>query len=74
MPDLLYRAATLSSSLLSKRAHALADLVLKPPVNRYGLMQLTAIDAIVEVGYRYAADRLEALEDDTARRLTALQP
>jgi predicted acylesterase/phospholipase RssA/CRP-like cAMP-binding protein len=42
-----------------------ADLVLKPPLNAYGLMEFKKIHAIAEVGYRYT---LEAASRWSGRR------
>jgi NTE family protein/lysophospholipid hydrolase len=62
MVEILYRTATLSSDRMSKLTYGMADLVLAPPISRFGIVQFSAIDDLIEVGYRYACDQLERLD------------
>jgi predicted acylesterase/phospholipase RssA len=39
-----------------------ADLLFVPPVAQYGLMEFSALDRLVETGYRYAVERITEWE------------
>jgi predicted acylesterase/phospholipase RssA len=41
-----------------------ADLCLRPPIDEFGVLEFESIDRIVEVGYRYASERLEQIKSD----------
>mgnify|MGYP003353724815 FL=1 len=71
--DVLYRTATLSSSIMSKRTHALADMVLTPPVGEYAVTDFEKIDEVVEIGYRYARERLAELTDGPVKAMMGTQ-
>ncbi len=43
-----------------------ADLCLRPPIDEFGVLEFQAIDRIVEVGYRYAREKLEQIRSDKA--------
>ncbi|MDH3402454.1 MAG: cyclic nucleotide-binding domain-containing protein [Acidobacteriota bacterium] len=58
--SILMRASTLASVQNERLARWQADLYLKPPVDRFGLFEMSAIDEIVELGYRYACEKLAA--------------
>lgn len=60
--DILLRSTTLSSVQKKVQVKADADLYLCPPIDRYGMLEFSAIDAIVEAGYRHTCEKLEALE------------
>ena len=57
--EILVRASTLTSVQNRALAKAEADLYLKPPVDAFGMFDLTALEEIVELGYEYACRRLE---------------
>lgn len=57
--EILMRASTLASVEHAALARAEADLYLKPPVDGFAMFEMTAIDRIVEIGYRHARSRLE---------------
>ena len=42
------------------------DLCLRPPIDEFGVLEFEAIDRIVEVGYRYACEKLEQIRSDKA--------
>jgi hypothetical protein len=56
----LYRIILRSTMLSSEveRIRAEADLYIRPPVERFDLLDWKALERIVEVGYRSAATRL----------------
>ena len=49
-----------------------ADLCLRPPIDKYGVLEFESIDQIVEAGYRYAQKKLEELR--SGRTLPELFP
>jgi NTE family protein/lysophospholipid hydrolase len=60
--EILMRASTLGSVERAGSAKAEADLYLQPPVEEFGMFEVTAIDRIVEIGYEHARRRLEDWE------------
>jgi NTE family protein len=60
MMEILMRAATLSTSSASERSQIEADLYLHPPVDSFSGTRWAAIDKLVEIGYHYARERIEA--------------
>jgi predicted acylesterase/phospholipase RssA len=56
--QILSRAATLGSIYHCESARRMADLYLRPPVERIGMLEWKALDDIAEVGYRYAAEQI----------------
>lgn len=58
---LLMRTTEVSSTQKTNEAKRDADLCLRPPIDKYGVLEFRAIDQIVEVGYRYAQQTLEEL-------------
>jgi predicted acylesterase/phospholipase RssA/CRP-like cAMP-binding protein len=58
---LLMRTTEVSSTQKTNEAKRDADLCLRPPIDKYGVLEFRAIDQIVEVGYRYAQKKLEEL-------------
>lgn len=60
MMEILMRAATLSTSSASERSRIEADLYLHPPVDHFPGTRWAAIDRLVEIGYHYARERIEA--------------
>lgn len=61
--EVLYRTATLSSELMSKSTHRLADLLLVPPLENFGTLSFEDIDDIIEVGYRDTVRALHNVEN-----------
>jgi len=56
---ILLRASMINSVAHTVSQRALADLVLKPPLERIDLLDWRAFDRIIELGYRYASETLE---------------
>lgn len=55
---LMMKATEVASLVHSKSVSEQADLVLKPPVGRFGILETRAFDAIVQAGYDHASERL----------------
>ncbi len=60
--EILARSATLASVQSERASRVLADLYLKPPVDRFGIYQMRAIDKIVDIGYHHAREKLAEWE------------
>ncbi len=56
--EILARASTLASVQDARAARSSADLYLAPPVDDFGIYQMSAIDRIIDIGYRHARQRL----------------
>jgi NTE family protein/lysophospholipid hydrolase len=57
--DILMRTTMLSSVHKAGEIQRDADLYLRPPVGDFGLLEVTAMDQIVRVGYKYAKTKIE---------------
>ena len=57
--EILLRTSEIGSVISSKTFESRADLVFRPPVGEFALMDFSAIDDLIEVGYRHAIDVLE---------------
>jgi NTE family protein len=57
--DILLRTTEVGSVLSSKAMEQQADLVFYPPVNDVGLLDFSAIDRLIDAGYRHAVQVLE---------------
>jgi predicted acylesterase/phospholipase RssA/CRP-like cAMP-binding protein len=57
--DVLLRTTEVGSVLSSKSMEQQADLVFHPPVNDVGLLDFSAIDRLIDAGYRHAVEVLE---------------
>ena len=62
----LMRTTEVGSNAKTNEVKRDADLCLRPPIDQYGVLEFEAIDRIVDVGYRYAQEKLESLRDDPA--------
>lgn len=58
--DILLRTTEVGSVLSSRAMEQQADLVFHPPVNDVGLLDFSAIDRLIEAGYRHGVEVLEA--------------
>lgn len=61
--QILLRASMINSVAATVSQRALADLVLKPPLERIDLLDWHAFDRTIELGYRYASEALEKNAD-----------
>ena len=57
--EVLVRTATVSDKGQRAQLDRTVDLVLRPPVHSFGLLEFTACDRIIEVSYAYSRQRLE---------------
>jgi hypothetical protein len=55
----LYRTTTVSGVRASENAKAHADLCFEPPVSEFGVFEWKSVEKIIEVGYRYAIEKLD---------------
>ncbi|MGD0398660.1 MAG: cyclic nucleotide-binding domain-containing protein [Syntrophobacteraceae bacterium] len=56
--DIISRTTTVSSVHKTNFARTAASLFLRPPVSGLGLLNFTAIDQIVAIGYEYAREKI----------------
>ena len=49
----------------------LADYLLKPNVGGFGLLQWSALDELIEIGYRHTSESLEAWANEGRGLLSA---
>jgi predicted acylesterase/phospholipase RssA len=54
------RSSLLSSAQTLDTAKALADIYIYPPVEKYGTLEFSALEAIVDIGYVYSQKMMEA--------------
>jgi predicted acylesterase/phospholipase RssA len=72
--EILMRAATLGASTTSKRNQSAADLYLHPPVEGFAGFGWSALERIVDIGYRHSLEHIaawqvrRATEDDEVER------
>ena len=64
--DVLIRTIVASSIQRAHQVVADADLCFRPPVQRFGLLEFTALHTIVEAGYQHAKAKLHALRGNGA--------
>lgn len=70
--EILLRTATLASdTTLARAAAERADIYLRMPVQRYGMFDWHALDALVELGYETAMAQLAPLRDGLLGRCPA---
>lgn len=58
MFETLYHAGIVSSIQGTRRVQEAADLCIQPPVERVALFDFSQIDAVIEIGYRSAMEKL----------------
>ncbi len=64
LPILLGRSIETAGLVLARSRPLDADLVLRPPISRFGMTDVYRLDEIVEVGYHHAREALETLPAD----------
>lgn len=62
----LMRATEVGSHQKTDEVKRDADLCLRPPIDEFGVLEFESIDRIVEVGYRYAMEKLEQIRSNQA--------
>ncbi len=66
--NVILAATVLSSRQRANRVKADADLYLRPPVDRFGLLEISALEELVEVGYQYAKKEIEKWKNQESRK------
>jgi len=66
--QILLRCGMINSAAATIAQRALADLVLKPPLERIDLLDWQAFDRVVELGYRHTSETLAQGAAETLRR------
>ncbi len=61
---LLLRTTEVSSNQRAVEVKRDADVCLRPPIDKFGILDFESIDQIVEAGYRYTMERLESMKQD----------
>ncbi|MSQ58234.1 MAG: cyclic nucleotide-binding domain-containing protein [Betaproteobacteria bacterium] len=61
---LLLRTTEVSSNQKAVEVKRDADVCLRPPIDKFGILDFESIDQIVDTGYRYTMERLESMKDD----------
>ena len=61
---LLLRTTEVSSNQRAVEVKRDADVCLRPPIDKFGILDFESIDQIVEAGYRYTMERLESMKHD----------
>jgi predicted acylesterase/phospholipase RssA len=54
----LYRTTTVGGVRAIENARSQADLCFEPPVRQFGVFEWKSIERIIDVGYRYAVEKL----------------
>jgi predicted acylesterase/phospholipase RssA/CRP-like cAMP-binding protein len=64
---IMMKATALASMEKAGRDREASDLYLNPPVGKVGFLDLKAFDRVVELGYRHAAEQIEAWRNGSNR-------
>jgi predicted acylesterase/phospholipase RssA/CRP-like cAMP-binding protein len=67
---IMMKATALASIDKAGRDREASDLYLNPPVGRIGFLDFKAFDRVVELGYRYAGERIEAWRNGNGNGLS----
>jgi predicted acylesterase/phospholipase RssA len=65
--QVIARTTTISSVRRREEAHRLAMLLLRPPVDQFGLLEFASFDDIVNVGYHYTMEAIALWRGDDRR-------
>jgi len=66
--QILWRAGMVNSSAMTAAHREKTDLLLQPPLAQIDMLNWSAFDRAISIGYEYAARRLEALPPDSLLR------
>ena len=58
--DVLMGSTMLSSAARAQQVTAEADLFLQPPIQRFGMLEFTALEELIDEGHRYATEQIES--------------
>jgi NTE family protein len=67
--DLLVRAATVNSDALARTVRARASILFQPPLATVNLLDWQACDRAIDIGYRYAIEKLAQSDQSMFRGL-----
>ena len=71
--QILWRAGMVNSSAMTAAHREKTDLLLQPPLAQIDMLNWSAFEQAIQLGYEYAASRLEALPADSLLRETAAE-
>ncbi|MBF0451484.1 MAG: patatin-like phospholipase family protein [Candidatus Magnetomorum sp.] len=60
--DILMRVASLSSIKKINHEEKLSDLIINPPLEKFGLLAFSEMDQIIDLGYQYTCDVINQLK------------
>ncbi|MDQ4079004.1 MAG: patatin-like phospholipase domain-containing protein [Chloroflexota bacterium] len=60
--EVLMRTMVVNSTMRRQEMQSSVDLYLRPPVERFGMMQVEAIDELIEIGYEYTLSQRDKLK------------
>ncbi len=61
--EIMMKSSLISSAQQTNKNRDLADLFLNPPTENVRLLDFKSMDEVIEIGYRYTCQRLEALDN-----------
>ena len=61
--EIMMKSSLISSAQQTNKNRDLADLFLNPPTENVRLLDFKSMDKVIEIGYRYTCQRLEALDN-----------
>ncbi|OQY45525.1 MAG: hypothetical protein DRR08_29175 [Candidatus Parabeggiatoa sp. nov. 2] len=59
IPEILLNATLVNSTQKAKQIKMEADFYIRPPVESFKLLEFTALEKLVEIGYQYAKSEIE---------------
>ena len=71
--QILWRAGMVNSSAMTAAHREKTDLLLQPPLAQIDMLNWSAFEKAITLGYEYAARRLEALPADSLLRQGAAE-
>ena len=57
--NVILASTLLSSSQRTQKVKDSADVYLRPPVDKFGLLEVGALEELVEIGYQYTKKEIE---------------
>jgi hypothetical protein len=71
--QILWRAGMVNSSAMTAAHREKTDLLLQPPLAEIDMLNWSAFDKAIQLGYEYAVSRLDALPADSLLRQGAAE-
>lgn len=69
--DVLLRTTETGAVVAAKSQEQSADIVLHPPVSNFALLDFSALDQLIDAGYRYTLDQMDQWDENQLARLAA---